>query len=65
MKQELKPPSARSLLAAELLGTAAGEDEMSITRDLIAVARDRAAHTQLENDPDLDEIPRSIPRSPV
>ena len=41
MDQVVKPTS-RSLLTVEFLGSTAGLDEMSITRDLIAAAHDRA-----------------------
>jgi hypothetical protein len=47
-EQGAEPPALPSLLTVEFLGTMAEQDEMSITRDLIAVARDRAARSQAE-----------------
>jgi hypothetical protein len=64
VEQTVEPASVRSLLSTELLGTTAGHDEMSITRDLIAVARDRATHTRDDTTADLEGIPRQDSQIP-
>ena len=40
-REDPLPGAYRSLVTAELLATTAGRDEMGITEDLIAAARDR------------------------